>query len=247
MTQPKDKELQIKPQNKPDIFTLMASDENVQQAVKSLITGRTPAKEIKTREGRGGRTFSYVNTYYMTHQIGLITGFRWSSECLEEKAYPNWENPRELGAQMKITIYDAAGNAYSHTSWGQKDVGRYTKSDPKNNPPQYKAGDIISIFDDLKAAYSDGIKKSLSYFGIASDIYGGKEPEYFMDDSTNLSENDANREFSKYVDRKGLLWSRVFEILGVQDMEQITDYKAAYFTLKNKLEGGDASPNNTTK
>lgn len=184
------------------IFTAINQPE-VQEAIRSLISGRTPKHAILQRQGPGGKMIDYINTYYSTHQIGLITGFRWSSECLEEKGFPDidrlittfeaqeWPadikekvidiikraflvNPREVGAHMKVTIYDAEGNPYSHQSWGQKDVGRYSSSGKG-----HVMGQIISIFDDFKAATSDGIKKCLSYFGIGADVYGAKDLEFY--------------------------------------------------------------------
>jgi hypothetical protein len=129
-----------------------AGDKERKEAIKNLLSGKTPIKEIKQRPARGGGEVNYVNTYYMTRQISLLTGFRWKSECLEERFYPsNSEKPDEVGARMRVTIWDAEGREYSHESWGQKDIA-YSKT----------TGKPLSIFDDLKAAYSDGIKKCLS-------------------------------------------------------------------------------------
>jgi len=53
-------------------------------AIKVWLSGRTPPKEIREREARGGGTVKYVNAYYMTRQLSLITGMRWGHETLEE-------------------------------------------------------------------------------------------------------------------------------------------------------------------
>ena len=213
-------------------------DSERKKAIDNLIKGKTPINEVKQRPMRGGGEANYVNTYYMTHQISLITGFRWTSECLEERILD-----KEIGAKMKVTVFDKDGNAFSQTSWGQKDIARWA-SDGKD----HKAGEPISIFDDIKAAYSDGIKKCLSYFGIANDIYGGKELEYFATDeaeesSTVVMDDDkAKRAFNKYITDKGLKWSEVFTMLEVKSMSDITDYKEAYNKVKQILEkGGDAT------
>ena len=170
------------------IFETVTSKQR-EEAIRNLITGLTPDADIKQRPGRGGSEVNYVNTYYMTRQISLLTGFRWKSECLKEQILEE-----EIGAKMKVTIWDSDSKEYSHESWGQKDIARYAdnvyKRDRKGNIVKdeegnfiivHKAGDSISVFDDLKAAYSDGIKKCLSYFGIANDIYGGKEREVYTD------------------------------------------------------------------
>jgi len=214
-----------------------------QEALKALISGKTPMKDIKQRDGRGNTTLNYVNTYYMTRQISLLTGWRWTSECIEERFYPE-DKPREAGARMKVIIWDAQGREYSHTSWGQKDISKWSRD---NLAKGQKAGDPIAIFDDLKAAYSDGIKKCLSYFGIAADVYGGKELEFFADDSEDSGTSgtvdfvgdDAKKAFGKYIEKTGKRWSEVFEVLGIKGLAEVTDYKEAYNKIKAWIEKED--------
>lgn len=216
------------------------TDEHRQKAIEHLLKGTTPAGDIRRRPARGGDEVPFVNIYYMTRQISLITGFRWSSECLEEKFYPS-EDPatvREIGAKMRVTIWDANGNQYSHISWGQKDVARYTKDDKYG---KYKAGDIITIFDDMKAAYSDGIKKCLSYFGIANDVYGSKELEPFADDGAELSIKDGHRLFGEFLGKNRILVSKACEILGIKSLSEVTDYKEAHDKLVAWKKGGGES------
>ena len=200
-----------------------------QEALQTLLTGKTPEKYILTRPARGGGIAKYVNTYYMTRQISLVTGFRWNSECLKEEFRPNKEEPVEIGAFMKVTILDGSGNEISHYSWGQKDVARYSYDDKKGN---YKKGDMISLFDDLKAAYSDGIKKCLSYFGIANDIYGSKDYEAYEEEL-----NDPKAKLTKYIKDNDLSYSeQVFPTLEVKNFSEITDFEDALKKLKEKFE-----------
>jgi len=215
-------------------------DKERKEAFHNLLKGRTPISEIRQRPMRGGGEANYVNTYYMTRQIALLTGFRWTSCCLEEKFYPDEKSPKEVGAKIEVTIWDNNGTQYSHQSWGQKDIARYNKDDLKGN---YKAGEPISIFDDLKAAYSDGIKKCLSYFGIANDIYGGKELEFFATDedgeqigTMDFSGTEAAGAFGKFLSSKHIAVSKALSILGVKSLADITDYKKAHDKLVKELE-----------
>lgn len=215
------------------------------EAIQALLNGKTPKKYIQQRPGKGGGQVDYANTYYMTRQASLVTGFKWCSECLQEKFRPNEENPIEVGALMKVTLFDSRGEPVSHISWGQKDVARYSRNivetdknnkavkDESGNPIiVHKKGDIISLFDDLKAAYSDGIKKCLSYFGIANDIYGNKDYEAYEEEL-----NDPKKQFSKYVEDKGLTYGTdVFPVLGVKGFSEITDFADALDKLKEKFE-----------
>ena len=213
------------------------TDKERKEAVRNLLRGRTPVTEIRKRPMRGGGEANYVNTYYMTRQIALLTGFRWTMEYLEDRARPNWDKPVEVGVRVKVTIWDNNGTQYSQGSWGQKDVARYTKDDPRGN---YKAGDIISLFDDLKAAESDAIKKALSYFGIANDVYGGKEIEYFATDEDEESQldftsNEASRAFGKFLSEKHVAVSKALSALGVKSLADIANYKEAHDKLVKEL------------
>lgn len=193
----------------------------IKEAIKNLISGKTPIKEVKQRQVGGGFNANYVNTYYMTRQISLITGFKWSSECLEERMHPATGDAKELGAKMKVTIWDNKGNQYSHISWGSVEV--------KKN---------VGFFDQWKAAYSDGIKKCLSYFGIANDVYGGKDLDYF---GSEPSENesavvvDASQmrdTFHRYLRDRHILVSKACEMLGITNINEVVDFKEAYNRLK---------------
>lgn len=219
------------------IFEAVGNKER-KEAIHNLLRGKTPISEIRKRPMRGGGEANYVNTYYMTRQISLLTSFRWTSRCLEEKFYPSENNPREAGAKIEVVIWDANGNQYSHQSWGQKDIARWT-SDGKD----HKAGEPISIFDDLKAAYSDGIKKCLSYFGIANDVYGGKELEFFAteesEETMDFTGDQAARAFGKFLSEKHIAVSRALEILEVKSLSEIKDYKEAHDKTIKWKEGGE--------
>jgi len=224
----------------PTIFDTGAKEREV--AIRNLLRGKTPVAEVKKRPMRGGGEANYVNTYYMTRQLSLITGFRWTSEYLEDKARPNWDSPIEIGVKVRVTIWDTKGQPYSHTCWGGKEAARYSKDDPRGT---YKKGDIISLFDDIKAAESDAIKKCISYFGVANDIYGGKELEYFAteegeegkqsESSLEMSGNEAYRAFGKFLTAKHISVSKVLEILKVDKLSDIEDLKAAHDILVKEL------------
>lgn len=211
------------------IFELLNKEE-VAEAAKSLITGRTPPKEIKERVVGSGKKAKYVNTYYMTRQIALITGFRWSSECLEERVHPEPPNPaQEIAARMRVTIWDKFGNKYSHESWGCVQV--------------QKQG--VLYFDQKKAAYSDGIKKCLSYFGIANDVYGGKDlqflgeepPEPEVENASAADAYDPEMEFIEFLGEHKLTLKQALQYLKVNTLSGIKDWDKAKQTIMEKVYG----------
>jgi hypothetical protein len=230
--------------NKITIFESDQYGKDIQAAIKSLITGKTPITEVRKRDSRGGEV-NYVNGYYMFRQASLITGFRWSSKCLREKYVPDETAPVEVGALMQVTLYDQVGNHYSHQSWGSSDIKRYNKDQFKDGRKVHSAGEIISLFDDLKAAYTDGIKKCLSYFGIANDIYGGRELNYFDEVEADAGAIitapdpiDGRTALDAYIKSKHLRYDIALNVIGVQSVSDITDYRAAYLKLKEYVEGG---------
>ena len=229
------------------IFGANVSKE-IESAIKALTTGFTPRTEIRTRTIRGGQEAKYVNTYYMTRQASLLTGWRWSSRCLREKLWPDEAKVQEIGVLMEVVLYDQDGNAFSHQSWGSAEVKRYAKDQYKDKTKVHNAGDVICIFDDYKSAYSDGIKKCLSYVGIANDIYGGKDmsAEFFDDGSTENIGNgviqfntvEARTVFDQYVKANKVRYDIVLRLLNAQSLNDVSDWQAAYNTIKNWIEGG---------
>ena len=231
------------------IYDYLANPHNeVKNALENLIRGHTPIDEIKTRTVRGGKKARYVSTYFMTRQVSLLTGLRWSSECLEEKYIPNEQNPREIGAKMRVTIYDNDGNKFHQESWGQSDVKKYVKDMVSERGTLIaKAGEPMSVIDDIKAAYSDGIKKCLSYFGIANDVYGGKDPDYFGVEtqdavngeqlSLNMPQDQAKSLFSQMLSDKKILVSRACELLQINSLTEIDDYYLAGQKLQQLNKG----------
>lgn len=200
------------------------------EAIKRLTSGMTPLTEIKSRPGRGGGVQKYVDIGYMVEQANLLTTFNWKQEVVKEEEYRD-KNGKvlEIGVLVRVTFYNTDGSGISKEQWGQKDI-------------VYQKPDLtlpVSYFDDKKAAISDGVKKCLSYFGIAADVYAGKEMEFYMQDESFLASmgNDQwQLVFSKLANESKLKWGKIFEVLGVQDASKITDYKEAYDKLKKYLD-----------
>jgi len=187
------------------------------KAIDNLVLGKTPASEIRERDVVRGTKVKYVNTYYMCRQIALITGFRWSSECLEERLHPANPPHQEVAAKMRVTIWDRQGNKYSHDSWGCVQV-------------QSKG---VLLFDQFKAAYSDGIKKCLSYFGIANDVYGGKDLQFLGQEPVEIEDDTGDRKsFMAYLSNNHIMPSKACKILEVNDLSEITNWQDAIQKLE---------------
>lgn len=223
------------------IFDIDTTDfaERRKEAIRRLLSASTPPEYVKNRPMRGGGTANYVDIGYMSEQANLLTYHRWQDEILKEEIRCNdKDEPVEIGVLIKVTVWGASGFPCSHEQWGQKDVARYKYNDKGG---AYKAGDIISLFDDKKAAISDGVKKCLSYFGIAADIYAGKELEYFETDSPESETRpvvgtQAMQAFTRFLKDKGILVSDALGILEVESLDKIEDFAEAHRKIKEAKE-----------
>lgn len=196
------------------------------EALSRLTKGMTPLKEIKTRPGRGGGSQRYVDIAYMVEQANLLTTFNWKQEVVKEEEFRSKDGKvLEIGVLVKVTFFNPDGTGISKEQWGQKEV-MYQKG---TDTP-------VAYFDDKKAAISDGVKKCLSYFGIAADVYAGKELEFYMEDKDFLADmgNDQwQTVFTKLVTEHRMDWKHVFRVLKVKDLTEVTDFKQAYETIKS--------------
>lgn len=118
----------------------------------------TPARFIKKRPGRGGLTFEYVETGYVTDFLNRKFNCMWSFEVIDKQV-----GKEKVWVLGKLTVYIPTRFGIQpiiKSQFGGADI----KKDKITRIP-------IDIGDDLKSAASDALKKCASLFGIASDIY----------------------------------------------------------------------------
>jgi len=117
---------------------------------KELISKTTPKEFIKTRVGKGSRSFDYVEIGYVVSRLNQIYGALFWDFEITDKA-------REGGSiwvQGKLTIKDHKGHDVSKTQFGQCEIKEKQ-----------------ALGDAYKSASSDCLKKCASMFGIAQDVY----------------------------------------------------------------------------
>lgn len=121
--------------------------------VLTVLNAKTPKDKIKTRPGRGGKSFSYVETGYVIKQLDKAFNHLWEWEIVEEKV-----GETQVWVKGRLTAWLAPGFSIKKEAYGGSDI-------KKSNDL------VIDIGDDLKSASSDALKKSASMLGIASDVY----------------------------------------------------------------------------
>lgn len=116
----------------------------------------TDSRYIKERPGRAGQKYSYVEGNYMVMCANMAFGFSWSSQVQQ------WERTESEIICMGYVEAEINGKMISKYAIGQKDIA--VRKDSKIP---------LCLGDDYKAAEMDMIKKALSFFGIAKDVYSG--------------------------------------------------------------------------
>ena len=147
------------------------------QALSNLLKRHTPAEDIKIRTVRGGNKAPYLTGSWFIAQANALFGHCWSFEIHEqgiesrhawvrgsvtvtipakviEVEHPDGTIERRRIEGMTITKYQYGGHDIPKDSTSKDDLDKG---------------------DSLKAAATDSLKKCLTLFGIAADVYGSKE------------------------------------------------------------------------
>lgn len=221
--------------------------QNLSEAQVDFLLQRTPKHEIKTRQGRGGLQFSYVEHGYVTERLNLVFGFNWDFEVTDKQIMDD-----EAIVEARLTVRTPGGQTIVKTQFGGAEIKRHA-SGPRSGKP-------LSIADDYKAAASDALKKCASLLGIGLDLYGrdrpyeteersaGTEPEVLSRTEgkrawpslTNMGAEIASlepgapglctaaqwREISKLVTHAGMSVPELCSTLNIQSLAQLTEARA---------------------
>src|SRR3990167_8259036 len=144
----------------------------------SILTGRTPKHAIKSRPGRGGKTFRYVPHGYGTDMLNKAFGFGWSYRLL-----PGFNgNIYQLrNTQEKrwrdVTVRNLA--IYGELSVSIRNPKTLEVIDiiVRPGPGSQNWEETVEFVDALKGAKSDGLKVAAHELGIALDLYYNDDAE----------------------------------------------------------------------
>lgn len=121
---------------------------------------KTQKDFIKKRPKRGGGTVNYIEGWYVKQILNIATKFQWSSyidgSLRDEDFIVVW-------GRVEITI---EGQKYTQSAFGRNEI-KYFKG--TKNP--------VDLGDAYKSAQTDMIKKAANNWGIAMDVYSGREEE----------------------------------------------------------------------
>lgn len=194
------------------------------EAQVDFLLQRTPAKEIKTRQGKGGRQFAYVEHGYVTERLNLVFGFNWDFEVVDKQILDD-----EVIVEARLTVRTPQGQTIVKTQFGGADIERHS-SGAKNGRP-------LSIADNYKSACSDALKKCASLLGIGLDLYG-RDMEPATEDAppplppqqppaVKMSERHQHDEIRRLIAALGQPEQTVLDWLDVQALPEVSFNRAA--------------------
>jgi hypothetical protein len=138
--------------------------QTLNEAQVDFLLQRTPRREIKMRQGRGGKQFAYVEHGYVTERLNFVFGFNWDFIICDKQILED-----EVIVEARLTVRTPGGQTIVKTQFGGSEIKRHA-SGPHSGKP-------LSIADDYKAAASDALKKCASLLGIGLDLYGRDQGE----------------------------------------------------------------------
>lgn len=177
--------------------------EKKEKALRNLITQKTDVSDFRnnrlpTRPIRGGKRSRYIPSWWFIRQANALFDYLWSFEAISEERlddrvrvkgqviihFPGKtvkEYDPDSGKLIREVSYETS--SITKSQFGGAEVKRYTKGEHKGNE--------ISISDDYKSAATDSMKKCLSLFGLAQDVYGPREEFDEEFDEENQKKLDA--------------------------------------------------------
>jgi len=129
------------------------------EAIKRILSQRTPAGEIRVRDGRGGQKLKYTDGAYVIRTLNEALGWDWDFVADNEELLMNGEIPFEIKVRGTLTVR-MDGRTVTKTQYGCQPIEM--KRD--GTAP-------VSIGDCYKGAATDALKKCASMLGIALDLY----------------------------------------------------------------------------
>ena len=169
-------------------FTGLTEEESL--GLVEILAQSTDKSIIRTRPIRGGGTASYVPGSEFIKRFNDAFGFLWSYEIPKvfqqdnqvvaqgrwSLQIPGRTITREYSDGTKETIkFD--GFSVVKEQFGSAEIKKWTKdvTNPKTKQVVYKAGSVMDLGNDYKAAGTDAMKKCGTELGLFLDVYGARE------------------------------------------------------------------------
>jgi len=154
----------LKPKSIPQSRALVIQQVDLAPNQKTMIAIPTPPEFIKQREGKGGKTFTYIEGGYVISRLNQIfSPAGWDFEIVDKGLVAEG---KEAWVQGKLTLKDFKGNMIVKTQFGSAE--RITE----------RGGVKMNVGDAYKTASTDALKKCASLIGISLDVYWAQMDDY---------------------------------------------------------------------
>jgi len=158
----------------------MAEPSRQDEAIRRILSQRTPESEIRTRTGRGGKAMKYTDGAYVIRTLNEAFGWDWDFMADSEELLTKNGQPFEIKCRGMLTVR-MGGRTITKTQYGCQPI---------------EGGDKApSIGDCYKGAATDALKKCASMLGIALDLYDSDyKPEKYAEPSRSTGWTAADNE-----------------------------------------------------
>jgi len=146
---------------------------------RNILEQPFPDNLIRSRKGRLGQSFSYVEGAEYIRRLNDAFEAEWSFEIVEHHVRDN-----EVVVIGKLTAAAVTKMAFGGSS--------ITVS---------REGEVISIADDLKAAATDALKKAASLLGVGLHLYSSDRPVEAASPGNGAAKGNGQRNGNKHRDR----------------------------------------------
>ena len=211
------------------------------EAQFAILCGRTPKKYIKTRPGKGRKTFSYVPHGYVVGVLNKAFGFNWDWELLPQGNGDYYKYiPPLMGPDKRNPGEEIQWQPGSYIVTGKLTV---RVVDPHN--PEHVLATIVKVATGekehmrgmthgghIKSAASDAFKKSSFRLGVALDLYWQDADEDYMP-ATEPPKSQA--EFIVRLSELGLTHQQAMNKLG-KSLPEIVPAQD-FIKLRNMVKG----------
>jgi hypothetical protein len=215
------------------------------EAQYRILCGRTPKKYIKTRPGKGKKTFSYVPHGYVVGVLNKAFGFNWDVETLPwgdgnyYRYIPPKYGPDRDGkevkyhngsylVQVKLTLRIMKLREANDPDSGFELVATIVKT--ATGEKEELRG--MTPGGHVKSAESDGLKKTATRLGVALDLYWQDADEDYMP-ATEPPQSQA--EFIVRLPELGKTHQQAMAMLG-KTLPEI-DPARDFIKLRNMIKG----------
>lgn len=207
------------------------------EAQFAILCGRTPKRYIKTRPGKGKKTFSYVPHGYVVGVLNKAFGFNWDWEILPQGNGDYYKYiPPFMGPDKRNPGKEVQWQPGSYLVAGKLTVRIVNPANPSivlativktaTGEKEHMRG--MTHGGHVKSAASDGLKKAASRLGVALDLYWQDADEDYMP-ATEPPKTQAEfivrlRELGLTVPQAmGMLGKSLPEIVPTQDFIKLRD------------------------